>query len=112
MPPVKGLYPLKFLYNITQVMLCSWMAIQAGVAAYQAGYTLIPCNPQNFTNPPIGFVLYVFYLSKILDFMDTIFIILEKKWKQLTFLHVYHHTSIFLVSITRLSTFSCTSICI
>jgi elongation of very long chain fatty acids protein 4 len=98
LPPIAGLYPFKFFYNVLQVMLCSYMCIEAGVQAYFAGYTLIPCNPFNHTKPPIGFILYVFYLSKILDFMDTVFIIAEKRWEQLSFLHVYHHTSIFLVS--------------
>lgn len=97
LPAIPGLYPFKFLYNIAQVMLCSYMCIEAGVRAYEGGYTLIPGNPFNQANPNVGFILYVFYLSKILDFMDTVFIILEKKWKQLSFLHVYHHTSIFLV---------------
>lgn len=96
LPPIPGLYPFKFLYNITQVMLCSYMCIEAGVRAYEGGYTLIPGNPFNQSNPNVGFILYVFYLSKILDFLDTVFIILEKRWKQLSFLHVYHHTSIFL----------------
>lgn len=100
LPPIPGLYPLKFLYNIVQVMLCSYMCIEAMVRAYEGGYTLIPGNPFNQENPNVGFILYVFYLSKILDFMDTVFIILEKRWKQLSFLHVYHHTSIFLVSST------------
>lgn len=99
LPAVPGLYPFKFLYNVVQVMLCSYMCIEAGVRAYYAGYTLIPCNDFNIENPPIGFILYVFYLSKILDFADTFFIIAEKRWQQLSFLHVYHHTSIFLVSI-------------
>ena len=39
----------------------------------------------------MGQVLYAFYLSKALDFMDTAFIILNQRWKQLSFLHVYHH---------------------
>lgn len=98
LPAVSGLYPFKFFYNIIQVMLCSYMCIEACVRAYSAGYTVVPCNDFNHNNPPIGFILYVFYLSKILDFMDTIFIILEKRWQQLSFLHVYHHFSIFLVS--------------
>jgi hypothetical protein len=97
LPAIPGLYPFKFLYNIAQVMLCSYMCIEATVRAYEGGYTLLPGNPFNQTDPNVGFILYVFYLSKILDFMDTVFIILEKRWKQLSFLHVYHHTSIFLV---------------
>lgn len=95
-PPVSGLYPLKFLYNMSQVMLCSYMCIEAGVRAYSAGYSILPCNKIDQENPPIGFILYVFYLSKILDFADTFFIVAEKRWKQLSFLHVYHHASIFL----------------
>jgi hypothetical protein len=100
---VKGLYPFKFAYNIIQVMLCSYMCIEAGVRAYFAGYTLIPCNPVDAVNHPISFILYVFYLSKVLDFLDTFFIIAEKRWQQLSFLHVYHHTSIFLVRFRLLS---------
>jgi elongation of very long chain fatty acids protein 4 len=93
---IGGLYGFKFLYNICQVMLCSYMCIESGVQAWKAGYTLMPCEPFKHVNPPIGFVLYVFYLSKILDFADTFFIIAECRWKQLSFLHVYHHFSIFL----------------
>ena len=98
MPSVRGLYPFKFAYNMIQVMLCSYMCIEAGVRAYSAGYSLLPCNKFNSSEPPIAFILYVFYISKILDFLDTFFIIAEKRFKQLSFLHVYHHTSIFLVS--------------
>jgi elongation of very long chain fatty acids protein 4 len=98
LPPVPFLYPFKFIYNIVQVMLCSYMCIEAGVRAWDSGYTLTPCNEFNHQKPPIAFILYVFYLSKILDFADTVFIIPEKRWKQLSFLHVYHHFSIFMVS--------------
>ena len=101
LPPIQGLYPIKFLYNLGQVMLCSYMSIEAGIRAYSAGYSIIPCNEFNHKNPAIAFVLYVFYLSKILDFLDTAFIIAEKRWKQLTFLHVYHHVTIFLVRTRR-----------
>lgn len=33
----------------------------------------------------------------MLDFMDTLFIVVEGKWQQFTFLHVFHHFSIFSV---------------
>ena len=95
-PKIPNLYGLKFAYNMVQVMLCSYMSIEAGMQAWKAGYSIIPCQAFDHKSPPIGFILYVFYLSKILDFMDTFFIIAEKRWKQLSFLHVYHHFSIFL----------------
>ena len=45
--------------------------------------------------PPLAKLLWLFYVSKVFDFADTFFIIMGKKWKQLSFLHVYHHMSVF-----------------
>lgn len=88
-------YMLKFLYNLSQIALCAYMAIEAGLIAYRNGYTVF-CNAYSTTEPPLVGVLYLFYLSKIWDFWDTFFIIIGKKWKQLSFLHVYHHSTIFM----------------
>jgi GNS1/SUR4 family len=92
----KATYPFRFLYNIVQVMLCSYMCIEAGLIAHRNGYSWKPCAPFNNVNPPLGNLLWLFYISKIVDFADTVFIVLGKKWNQLSFLHVYHHTTIFL----------------
>ncbi|KAG5188596.1 putative microsomal very long chain fatty acid elongase [Tribonema minus] len=89
-------YPFRFIYNIVQIMLCSYMCLEAGIIAHRNNYGILPCVPFNVQNPPVGNVLWLFYISKILDFADTVFIVLRKKWKQLSFLHVYHHTTIFL----------------
>jgi hypothetical protein len=35
---------------------------------------------------------YCFYISKLIDFLDTVFFVLRKKNNQITFLHLYHHT--------------------
>lgn len=35
---------------------------------------------------------YVYYLSKLSEFADTIFFVLKKKKSQLTWLHLYHHS--------------------
>ncbi|KDO25200.1 hypothetical protein SPRG_09463 [Saprolegnia parasitica CBS 223.65] len=88
---------LQFVYNPIQIMLCSYMCIEAGVQAYRHHYSFYPCNPYDATNPVMGRLLWLFYMSKILDFVDTFIIIVGKKWKQLSFLHVYHHLSVFLV---------------
>merc|ERR1712078_738456 len=72
------------------------MTIEAILLAYRNGYSVIPCNPYSQENPPLAKLLWLFYISKVWDFWDTIFIVLGKKWRQLSFLHVYHHTTIFL----------------
>lgn len=79
------------------MMLCSYMTVEAAALAYRNSYSLYPCNPFNTQSPPVGPLLWLFYISKILDFVDTIVIVLGKKWGQLSFLHVYHHTTIFLM---------------
>jgi len=42
-------------------------------------------------------VLHIYYLSKISEFLDTVFMALRGKFNQITFLHLYHHASIFFV---------------
>ena len=39
-------------------------------------------------------ITHIFYLSKFIEFLDTVFFILRKKNNQVSFLHVYHHVSI------------------
>ena len=89
-------YPIKFVYNVSQIMLCSYMTLEAFFLAYRNGYSIMPCNTYDQTNPKVANLLWLFYASKIWDFWDTIFIVLGKKWRQLSFLHVYHHSTIFL----------------
>lgn len=38
-------------------------------------------------------VLWWYYFSKLIEFMDTFFFILRKNNHQVTFLHIYHHIS-------------------
>jgi len=38
-------------------------------------------------------VLYVHYLSKYLEFVDSFLMLLRQSWGQLSFLHIYHHAS-------------------
>lgn len=93
--PAMDPYALKFVYNVSQIFLCAYMTIEAGMIAYRSSYAPV-CNDYNSENPPMANLLWLFYVSKIWDFWDTIFIVLGKKWRQLSFLHVYHHFTIFL----------------
>lgn len=43
----------------------------------------------------IAKALWWFYFSKLLEFMDTFFFVLRKKNNQISFLHVYHHATMF-----------------
>ena len=50
-------YPVKFLYNVSQIFLCAYMTIEAGLVAYRNGYSVI-CNVYDKENPPIANVLW------------------------------------------------------
>jgi hypothetical protein len=62
-------YGLRFAYNLAQVVLCSYMCVESVLLAYRNGYSIIPCNPFDNVNPPLGNLLWLFYVSKVLDFM-------------------------------------------
>lgn len=57
------------------------------------------CNWQCMEPFPAGherknlerYMHFAFYINKILDLLDTVFFVLRKSYKQISFLHVYHH---------------------
>merc|ERR1719487_2932522 len=82
--------PFMQVYNVVQIVLCLYMV-----------WGLLPCIgfPNIFgINSEMDqrgeWFVFVHYLSKYLDWFDTLFIILNKKRSQLSFLHVYHHGTI------------------
>ena len=95
---LKGLQqePLKILmllYNVVQVVLCGYMMLEALRVAW-GNYAKPVCNPHSNTGASaLKDVLWLFYVSKVLDFADTFFIVVRGKWDQFSFLHVYHHFS-------------------
>jgi len=91
--PVKA---LQGIYNLVQCILCGYMIFRAIEHYRNHSYAPI-CNPFDLKESGMASALHIFYLSKILDFCDTLFIVLRQKWRQMSFLHIYHHTSIFLV---------------
>ena len=88
--------PIQFVYNPVQVALCGWMVIETALIARRNDYVLVG-NKFDPKDAPMANILWVFYVSKVLDFVDTFCIVLNQKWSQLSFLHVYHHITIFLI---------------
>ncbi|XP_009698364.1 PREDICTED: elongation of very long chain fatty acids protein 2, partial [Cariama cristata] len=67
------------------------------LAAWGGGYNLQCQNLHSAGEADIRVanVLWWYYFSKLIEFMDTIFFVLRKKSSQITFLHVYHHATMF-----------------
>ncbi|CAD2095160.1 long chain polyunsaturated fatty acid elongation enzyme, putative [Plasmodium vinckei] len=84
------------IYNLIQVLLSTIICVLTIYNARKRGFKLF-YNYVDFTKTNIAFWCWLFYLNKIFDFVDTILITIKKNWKQFSFLHVYHHISIFLI---------------
>jgi elongation of very long chain fatty acids protein 4 len=83
------------IYNLTQVILCGWMVYRALSEHRRRNFSVV-CNVHDLAEDGLAFISHCFYLSKALDFVDTMFMIIKGNWRQVSFLHVYHHFSIFL----------------
>jgi len=88
------------VYNLALVALSAYMCIECCIVALQSNYSLA-CQRVLDTDSPLGLrmanVLWWYYISKLFEFMDTIAMVLRKKNNQVTFLHKYHHGSMFLL---------------
>jgi len=77
-------------YNVVQILVCGYMVW---------GLTPVLGFPNFFgINSALDqtgeWFVFVHYLSKYLDWFDTLWITLKKNRSQLSFLHVYHHGTI------------------
>ncbi|KAI5710665.1 hypothetical protein M8J75_010539 [Diaphorina citri] len=56
------------------------------------------CMEVDYSDTPLGRsragAVWLFFFSRVLDLVDTVFFVLRKKDSQVTFLHVYHHTAV------------------
>lgn len=87
------LRPISAVHSLVLLLLSLAMAVGCSLSAYfqMPNPYWIFCFPSGRTPPrgPVFFWAYVFYLSKILEFLDTLLILLGRR--RLSFLHVYHH---------------------
>eukprot|EP01060_Flectonema_neradi_P030495 TRINITY_DN4452_c0_g1_i1.p1 TRINITY_DN4452_c0_g1~~TRINITY_DN4452_c0_g1_i1.p1 ORF type:complete len:364 (+),score=59.90 TRINITY_DN4452_c0_g1_i1:494-1585(+) len=82
------------------------------ICIFAAGYVLVGIvihkvkNPGRFACNPLltdedgqrlAWFFWAFYAQKFLEYADTWFFILRKSFRQVTFLHIFHHSSITLV---------------
>lgn len=85
------------LYNIAQVLLCGFLVIRVLDVFRTEDYSFL-CNRFNVLNTRMAEVTWVFYMFKYVDLLDTVFMILRGNWRQVSFLHVYHHSSVIYIS--------------
>lgn len=86
------------VYNIGLVIMSIYMFTEIILSTTAAGYQWMcsPYNENTWKNPKemrVANVLWVYAISKLIELMDTVLMILRKKQSQVTFLHVFHHAT-------------------
>ncbi|XP_012590112.1 PREDICTED: elongation of very long chain fatty acids protein 2 [Condylura cristata] len=85
------------VYNLGVTLLSAYMLAELILSSWEGGYNL-QCQDlasAGAADVRVARVLWWYYFSKSIEFLDTIFFVLRKKTSQITFLHVYHHASMF-----------------
>ncbi|XP_063388500.1 very long chain fatty acid elongase AAEL008004-like [Cydia fagiglandana] len=93
--PAFELKKLITLYNIIQIYLSGYISIRCLFILYLPGHYSVWCQKMITDESPLEKIVihhvYMYYVIKVIDLLDTVFFILRKKFSQVSFLHVYHH---------------------
>ncbi|XP_061083866.1 elongation of very long chain fatty acids protein 5 [Conger conger] len=83
------------VYNVGLTLLSLYMFCELVTGMWQGNYNFLcqDTHSAGEADTRIINVLWWYYFSKLIEFMDTFFFILRKNTHQITFLHVYHHAT-------------------
>lgn len=89
------------VYNFIQMLLSSYLFYLASRLAWFRDYSWL-CQPVDYSTTPRALEIaegcYLYFLAKLTELLDTVFFVLRKKDRQVSFLHLYHHTVMPIVS--------------
>jgi hypothetical protein len=85
------------IFHNTFLVLLNGIGLMIALAGTNFGAITLECKPFNpdsgdRTDQILLYLGYTYYLSKFIDFLDTIYFVLRKKDSHVTGLHVFHHT--------------------
>eukprot|EP00467_Chlorarachnion_reptans_P011804 CAMPEP_0114525712 /NCGR_PEP_ID=MMETSP0109-20121206/22589_1 /TAXON_ID=29199 /ORGANISM="Chlorarachnion reptans, Strain CCCM449" /LENGTH=711 /DNA_ID=CAMNT_0001707349 /DNA_START=40 /DNA_END=2175 /DNA_ORIENTATION=- len=84
--------PYMLVYNLYQTVFNSWWVAMTVWEVYKLGYPIF-CTKLTLTAEQfdLGFLIWLHYQNKYIEMLDTVFMVLRKKTRQVSFLHCYHH---------------------
>lgn len=90
-----GLNTAMIAYNLSMVLLNAYIVYEFMMSGWATTYTW-RCDLIDTSTSPQALrmirVSWLFYFSKFIELLDTVFFVLRKKQSQITFLHVFHHS--------------------
>ncbi|XP_017836537.1 elongation of very long chain fatty acids protein F-like [Drosophila busckii] len=91
-------------YNLRKLLMCynlgqvAYNGLFFGITFYYlvlrqiSDWRCMETFPQGHQHKNLErYVHYAYFINKILDLLDTVFFVLRKNYRQISFLHVYHH---------------------
>ncbi|XP_064611544.1 very long chain fatty acid elongase 5-like [Liolophura sinensis] len=88
-----NLRPVLIVYNFACSCVSAYTLVGFVYAIYKSGSTF----HRESTSAILPF-FWAYWMTKNLELLDTVFMVLRHKQRQISFLHVYHHSSILLLS--------------
>ncbi|RZF42955.1 hypothetical protein LSTR_LSTR004257 [Laodelphax striatellus] len=86
---------LLVVYNLYQVIFSTWLCVKV-MTSEGVSDSILQCKSLE-RNTRLRDLLHegawYYFFSKVVELLDTIFFVLRKKQRQITFLHVYHHAN-------------------
>ncbi|KAA0714245.1 Elongation of very long chain fatty acids protein 7 [Triplophysa tibetana] len=83
------------VYNFSVVAFSLYMCYEFVMSGWGTGYSF-HCDLVDYSQSPqatrMAWTCWLYYFSKFIELLDTVFFVLRKKHNQVTFLHVYHHS--------------------
>ncbi|XP_033838164.1 elongation of very long chain fatty acids protein 1a [Periophthalmus magnuspinnatus] len=83
------------IYNLSMVLFNAYIVYEFLMSGWATTFTW-RCDLIDLSSTPQSLrmvrVAWMFYISKYIELLDTVFFVLRKKQNQITFLHVFHHS--------------------
>jgi len=93
--PAYDLRDVLYYYNLIHIVgngVCSLIALYITRGTYDCWLNTRTGDPNNPYHTVLLYLSFTYFCAKFLDLFDTVFFILRKKDKQVSFLHVVHHS--------------------
>ncbi|CAK1553384.1 unnamed protein product [Leptosia nina] len=98
--PPYNLTSVLAVYNVVQVLFSLRLFSTGAYILGTYGFFPTECSGDKYSEAHLLSLtgIYYFLLVKIIDLLDTVFFILRKKNNQASFLHIYHHSSMIILT--------------
>ncbi|KAJ0180134.1 hypothetical protein K1T71_004725 [Dendrolimus kikuchii] len=92
---------IMMLYNVFQIGLSLFLLFRGLNYVIQTGYRLT-CQNIDYSSDPLTMTwvsgIWWYFFAKLTELLDTVFFVLRKKQNQVTFLHLYHHSVMYVLT--------------